>query len=68
MVDDVHFESQADAGAVATQKNPKKGRIGPLEDAACIAEISLITAVSIRRREENALICSLLRIVHVLET
>lgn len=55
MIDDDHFETQADAGAVATQKNPKKGRSGPLGDVACVADIRLISAVSLRRREDNAL-------------
>lgn len=50
MIDDDHFETQADAGAMETQKNPKKGRSGPLGDAMCLADIRLITAVTVRRR------------------
>lgn len=51
MVRDNHFETQADAGAVSTQKNQNLGRSGPFADAACIADIRLITAFSLRRWE-----------------
>lgn len=67
MIDDDHFETQADPGALATQKNPKKGRSGPLADAMCVADIRLITAVSVRRRESNALVVSVLRLINRLD-
>ena len=68
MIDDDHFETQANAGAIATQQNPKKGRAGPLADAACLADLRLISAVSMRRLEESSLISSVRRVLERLES
>lgn len=38
MIDDDHFETQADAAAMATQKNPKKVLSDPLADAMLLAD------------------------------
>lgn len=68
MIYDDHFETQADAGAMATQKNPKKGRSGPLADAMCLVEIRLITSVTVRRREINGLLASIIPLIGRLDS
>lgn len=63
MIDDNHLETQTDTEAVATQTNPKKGLSGPLTDAMCLANICLITAVTVRCRETTGLLASVRRLI-----
>lgn len=63
MMDDDHLQTQADVGAVCTQKNPQKDRCGPFIDAACLADVHLLVATSCRQRKESALVSSARRIV-----
>lgn len=62
MFEDDHFQTEADYGAIATQKNPKKGIIGTLENSARVAYVGLIFAVSTRLREK-ALSSSIKRLI-----
>lgn len=64
MIDDDHFETQADSGAVATQKNPKKERSGPLADVMCLADTCLIAGC----RETNGRLASVRRLIDRLDS
>lgn len=67
MIEADRYATQADEKAYSTQRNPKKGRTGPLADVACTADLRLIVAVSLRRSEENAMITSFSRLIDRLD-
>lgn len=52
LLNDYHYESQAEFGAILTKKNPRKGRSGPLADVVCLFNVRLIAAVALCQREK----------------
>lgn len=46
---DYHYNSQIESGTIVKQKNPKKGRSGPLADAVYSADLIFLVAFALRR-------------------
>lgn len=63
MVDDDHYSTIEDPGAMDTKKNPRKVREGPLDDADWNEHVILVCKMSLRRREPNEALSSVSRIV-----